>query len=112
MSSSTSKTYCITCGKGIGQFKCEGCSQTFCTKHVVEHRQTLNQQLDEIMLGHDVLQQAMNENKSQWQSLMTDIEQWEQRSIDKIRQMAKEARQRVAQLGDIHKSQSYIYIYI
>jgi uncharacterized protein (DUF3084 family) len=95
----------MTCDKGIGQFKCEGCSQIFCIKHVIEHRQTLNQQLDEIFLEHDALQQATNENKSQYKSLMTSIEQWEQKSINKIRQMAKEARQKVAQLADTHKSE-------
>jgi DNA anti-recombination protein RmuC len=105
MTSKTIKVRCMTCDKGIGQFKCEGCSQIFCIKHVIEHRQTLNQQLDEIFLEHDALQQATNENKSQYKSLMTSIEQWEQKSINKIRQMAKEARQKVAQLADTHKSE-------
>jgi arginine deiminase len=107
----------MTCDKGNGQFKCEGCSQTFCIKHVVEHRQTLNQQLNEVILEHDTLQQAIHENKNHRKFLMTYIEQWEQKSIDKIRQMAKEARQKVTQLADTHKSEfrkfhffSYEYI--
>jgi uncharacterized UBP type Zn finger protein len=108
-STTTSKTQCIICNKGIGQFKCEGCSQAFCTKHVVEHRQTLNQQLDNIIVEHDTLYQTTNENKNRCKSLMTYIEQWEQQSIDKIRQIAKEARQRVSQLADINKSEFYIW---
>jgi adenylosuccinate synthase len=100
----TSKLCCVTCGKGIGQFKCEGCSQTFCTKHVVEHRQTLNQQLEDIILEHDTLQQATKENKRQSTSLMTYIDQWEQKSIEKIRQMAKEVREKVSQFADVQKS--------
>ena len=54
--------------------------QTFCTKHVVEHRQVLNQQLDAIMLNHDTLRQTAFETKSVHQSLITYIDQWEQRS--------------------------------
>ncbi len=100
----TSKLCCVTCGKGIGQFKCEGCSKKCCTKHVVKHRQTLNQQLEDIILEHDTLQQATKENKSQSKSLMTYIDQWEQKSIGKIRQMAKEVREQVAQFADVQKS--------
>jgi hypothetical protein len=105
MTSTASKARCMKCDKNIGQFKCEGCSQRFCIKHVVEHRQILNQQLEEIILEHKALQQAANENKNPSQFLIASIEQWEQKSIEKIRQMAKEARQKVVQLVDTHKSE-------
>ena len=58
MASTALKIYCVTCGKCVGQFKCEGCSKTFCAKHATEHRQVLNQQLDEVVIKHDTFQQA------------------------------------------------------
>jgi hypothetical protein len=108
MSSATSKPSCVTCDKGIGQFKCEGCSQRFCTKHVAEHRQSLNQQLDNVILEHDIFQQTIIEDKNQINHhLMAYIDQWEQKSIDKIRQTAKDVREKVNQLEDIYKSEFF-----
>jgi hypothetical protein len=109
MSSAISKPTCITCAKGVGQFKCEGCSQIFCTKHVAEHRQTLNQELDEVIVEHDTFQQTILEDKNQSHTLIVYIDQWEQTSIDKIRQVAKEVREKVSQLADKHNSK-YLYL--
>lgn len=107
MASSTSvKAPCATCGsKATGIFKCEGCGQVFCRKHVIEHRDILTQQLDEIVLEYDSLQQAMAESKDnssrkqQNNPLIKQIDQWEQDSIAKIHQMANEARQQVTKLS-------------
>jgi hypothetical protein len=110
MASATSKTSCVTCGKGVGQFKCEGCSQTFCTKHVAEHRQTLNQELDEVILRHDVVQQTIMEHENRCQPLMDCIDQWEKKSIDKIRQLATETREKVTQRIDTQKSQ-FLFVF-
>jgi hypothetical protein len=105
MTSTASKARCIKCDKRIGQFKCEDCSQIVFIKHVVEHRQILNQQLEEIILEHKPLQQAANENKNPNKFLIASIEQWEPKWIEKIRQMTNEAQQKVAQLVDTHKSE-------
>ncbi len=105
MSLTTSKAFCVTCNKGIGQFKCEGCSQIFCTAHVAQHRQALNQLLDEGILEHDMFQQTILEDKNPNQSLMVYIDQWEQKSIDKIRQTAEEVREKVNQFENTHKSE-------
>ena len=94
----TSKTTCVKCEKSIGQFKCEGCSQIFCIKHVIEHRQVLTGQLESILLEHDTLQQATNNSENQTQFLMNFIKQWEEKSIEKIRWMAKDIRQKVTLL--------------
>jgi CMP-2-keto-3-deoxyoctulosonic acid synthetase len=95
MSSTTSKMFCVTCKKGSGQFRCEGCAQKFCMKHVVQHREVLNLQLDEIVIQHDILQQTTNETEEQSSSLFTRIELWERTSIEKIRQIAQEAREKL-----------------
>jgi hypothetical protein len=120
MASTSSKTPCVTCGKGAGLFKCEGCLQTFCTKHVVEHRQTLHQQLDEIIMEHDCLQQTIVENKNQCHPLLNYIYEWEEKSIKKIQQLARETREKVDELENEQKSQflytilnvKFMYVYI
>ena len=94
-SPSTVKTPCATYDcKGIGIFKCEGCAQTFCRKHVIEHRDVLNQQLDEIVLEYDNLQQTITESntKNNQHPLIEQIDKWERESIEKIRRAAREVR--------------------
>lgn len=98
-----SRIPCATCGKGVGLFKCEGCTETFCTKHVVEHRQTLNQQLDDIAIEHDVLQETIKHNKDQNNSLSNYIDEWERKSIEKIQQIAKEIRGKLTEVSNIHR---------
>ncbi|CAF1241886.1 unnamed protein product [Rotaria sordida] len=54
------KAPCIACGnKSAGIFRCEGCLQVFCRKHLNEHRDFLSHQLDEIAQEHDILQQII-----------------------------------------------------
>ena len=98
----TTKIFCATCQQSMGQFKCEGCRQSFCMKHVIEHRQMLNKQLDDIILENDTLRQSIHRNPHDSQSPLTYINQWEQTSIDKIRQIAQDARRELQQLENIH----------
>lgn len=102
-SASTLKTFCTTCGnKAIGIFKCEGCGKTFCRKHANEHRDVLNRQLDEIVLDFDVLQQAIVDTNDliNCHPVLQEIDKWEKESVEKIHQMANEARQRLNALID------------
>ncbi len=69
-----------------------------------KNRQTLHHQLDEIVICHDTIQQSIIENKDQSHPLMILIDEWEQKSIEKIQQMAKETRQKFSDFEDIHKS--------
>ncbi|CAF3001584.1 unnamed protein product [Rotaria sp. Silwood2] len=103
MASVAAKTSCATCGKGAGLFKCEGCTQTFCTNHVTEHRQTLHHQVDEIIIDYDNLHKKIIETKDQSNCLIKYIDEWEQKSIVKIQHMAEETRQKIVELSDIHK---------
>jgi hypothetical protein len=82
--------------KGKGTFKCEGCSQIFCSKHSIDHRHELIQKLEEIELTRDLVYQTFLE-QSQQHLLLDQINQWEQKSIDKIHQTAEEARNRILQ---------------
>ncbi|CAF2974284.1 unnamed protein product [Rotaria sp. Silwood2] len=101
-SSSPSKALCAPCGKNcVGIFKCEGCTQVFCRKHSVEHRDTLSHQLDNIVLEHDILQQTIVEyedKQNHCHPLIEQINKWETDAIEKIRQTAQEAQQQVNKL--------------
>jgi len=65
MSASISgKKQCVKCNKAGGILICDGCQQTFCVKHVNEHRQELANQLDGIMQEHDLLQQSLADHRA------------------------------------------------
>ncbi len=98
MATTTSNT-CVICGKGKATLKCGGCQQDFCYNHVINHRQELNKQLDEIEVNRDVFRQALTDQNtdSKKHVLIKQIDKWERESINKVRQTAEEARQTVVQ---------------
>ncbi|CAF5040013.1 unnamed protein product, partial [Rotaria sp. Silwood1] len=59
------KTLCSICEKAAGIFTCRGCQKDFCYRHVAEHRQELNKQMDELTTNHDQLQQTIVEQEAQ-----------------------------------------------
>jgi hypothetical protein len=95
MATAKIKTFCSSCGKENGRVTCEGCSKLFCVNDFNIHRQELGTQLDQIEVDRDLFRQMLTENisKPQNQALMKQIDQWENESINKIRQAAEEARQ-------------------
>lgn len=93
MASSTEK-HCIKCSKGLGQALCGGCDRWFCVKHLNEHRQELNQEMDHLTVEHDQLQQNLLHNDDdRHHSLLTRIDRWESKAIEKIKQVANNIRQ-------------------
>src|SRR5690349_11503225 len=91
MSTITDRIRCITCGKEKVTSRCEGCLQSFCFNHIIEHRQELKKQLDEIEIHRDQFQQIFSQSEKH--PLIQQIDQWEQDSIQKIKQLAEETRQ-------------------
>ena len=91
MASSITRQVCIKCQKGLGTTTCGGCQQWFCTKHFVEHRQELAIQMDNMGQEHDLFQQDLIQ-ETITHPLLSRINQWEQRSIEKIKAAAEEAR--------------------
>ncbi|UJR16540.1 hypothetical protein I4U23_003440 [Adineta vaga] len=79
MATSTGKTLCLKCNKVKCTSRCGGCLQDFCFKHMEDHRQELNQQLDEIVLDHDLFRQSLNEQMKdpKCHSLMKEVDIWE-----------------------------------
>jgi hypothetical protein len=98
MATSTSqKAPCAICGKVAGLFTCRGCQKDFCTRHVVEHRQELGREMDELTMVHDQFRQSLTEQttKSYQISCMKQIDEWEQQSINKIHREAADARKQL-----------------
>ena len=64
-------------------------------KHLIEHRQGLSRQLDEVEQDRDLFHQKLTQQKTNPQRnlLIQQVNQWEQESIEKIRQTAQELRQ-------------------
>ncbi|CAF1552976.1 unnamed protein product [Rotaria sp. Silwood1] len=104
-SSVSLKAPCTACGnKSVGIFRCEGCLQVFCRKHLNEHRDFLSHQLDEIAQEHDILQQTILENQDKQTNdlpIFKQIDQWEKLSIEKIQQIAEEARIQAKELTSL-----------
>ena len=91
--SATSRKQCVTCNKSGGIFTCDGCQQTFCGIHAIEHRQALGQQLDHLMQEYDGFQQELQQpSTSSKCPLFEKIDQWEAESIARIRKAAEAAR--------------------
>ena len=61
MATPTGKTRCLICEKEKATSKCAGCSQDFCMKHLIEHRQELIKQFYEIQTHRDLFQQTLNQ---------------------------------------------------
>ncbi|CAF0860599.1 unnamed protein product [Rotaria sordida] len=91
---------CATCGKTAGIFTCRGCSENFCLPHTNEHREFLEKQMNDIILIHNQLKQAITGQTTEQfhQSLIQQIERWEQQSIDKIRRLADDTRQQLSSI--------------
>ncbi|CAF3915235.1 unnamed protein product [Rotaria sordida] len=101
------KTPCSICQKAVGVFTCRGCGKDFCYRHVAEHRQELNKQMDELTTNHDELQQTITEQevRPNCHPLIQKINKWEQESIDKIHQTADDARKQVITILGMHRTQ-------
>ncbi len=97
MTSATTKRFpCTICGK-TGLFTCRGCARDFCIPDASKHRQTLNQQMDEVTLDHDQLRQTISEYTSEphHHPLIKQVDEWEQTSVDKIHQAANDVRRQI-----------------
>jgi len=84
----------ILCNNAKGIYTCAGCSQIFCPRDSIDHRNELNVQLEEVAVAHDLVQQTLNQQTKDPQQhlLIKKINQWEKKSIDMIRQTAERAR--------------------
>ena len=94
MTDAVAKKCCVKCEKGTGQALCDGCERWFCVKHFLDHRQELSQQLDALLLERDQLQQHLctESDAPERHPLLTRVDQWEAKSIARIKQVANTVR--------------------
>jgi len=104
MATSRIKSRCVICGKEKASVRCEGCSQTFCYRHINDHRQQLNKQLDEIEVTRDLFRQTLSQQTLDLKKhpLIQQINKWEQDSIRIIKQTAEDSRQLIFQHTNEH----------
>lgn len=74
---------------------CDGCSARFCLVDLVKHRENLREEFDRVGIERDQLREMINDSRDNpvKYPLMKEIDQWEDVSIERIRQMANECRE-------------------
>ena len=82
---------CAKCVKSLAVATCDGCQQSFCDRHLPEHRQELTLQLDNIGRDYDRFQEDL-EQQNDPQSILYNVNAWETESIAKIHKAAHIAR--------------------
>ena len=98
MATATKATKCAVCNSSKFIFPCQGCSKTFCLDHLAKHRTDLSEELDRLHNDQETLELDLNENRNDLKkhAVILHIDQWEQDSIEKIKQTAEHCRQQWA----------------
>jgi len=96
MATSNTIMKCYTCQEEITTYMCTGCSKYFCVDDLMKHREELKLQFHQIEDQRNQFAQTLDDEKNN-HPLIQQITQWEQASIEKIRQTAKEQRNLVQQ---------------
>ncbi|CAF1454512.1 unnamed protein product [Adineta steineri] len=88
------ETHCFICNEEKITFPCEGCSKEFCSVHLTEHQQILNE-LNHIVINYNELKERISKQKQNPidHSLIEQINQWQIDSIEKIKQKAHEYKE-------------------
>lgn len=91
------RSLCSMCGKVPSLSFCMGCQRVFCTEHAEQHRFDLSAFLDKIILEHGQCKQRLIQytEESNSHPLMKQINEWEIESIERIHQVASDARKQV-----------------
>lgn len=96
-----SSNRCSTCQKNPGISFCPGCKAYFCDKDFKAHRGILVRDLDRAGTDRNELQGKIKKVKSLKQPgnlLLTRIDEWQQLTIEKVKQAAQQARQQVVKI--------------
>ncbi|CAF1144887.1 unnamed protein product [Rotaria sordida] len=89
------KAKCFECNKNKIVYLCEGCSQKFCLTDLTEHQQQHGKELDKILTDCDEFRQKLIEQKGDQNQrlLIQQVNEWEDNSMKRIKQIAEECRQ-------------------
>jgi len=100
MATSNLSTTCFTCKEETTTYSCPGCSKQFCADDLMKHREELKLRFHEIEHQRNEFVQMRNDQQKNIPNnhpAIIQINLWEQKSIEKIKQTAKEQRQIVQQ---------------
>jgi hypothetical protein len=99
---------CSVCRKGAGTCCCPGCKAYFCDDDFKDHRGMLINKLDELSIDRNDLEENIKKATSYHQSdtlLLTQIDEWQQTTIEKVKQAAEQARQQVLQIMNLKREE-------
>jgi uncharacterized phage infection (PIP) family protein YhgE len=92
---------CSRCEKQAGPMYCTGCDAYFCTKDFRTHREGIVTEMDGIVEERNQLQDKINkaaQRNDQRSPLITKINEWQETTIEKVKQVAAQAREQVVRL--------------
>jgi hypothetical protein len=97
MATSNIKTYCSICDEETSTFICRGCLKDFCFDHLTEHREILRTQFHKIENDYNQFRQTLIDQKNdrKIRLLIQEINEWEEKSKNKIEKIANQCRQRL-----------------
>ena len=97
----TTSKRCSTCGTVAATCLCTGCRLLFCSAHFNDHHQQMATQLDHLMENCNHLAMRTKETTQTQRatsSLLSQIDEWQRMTIEKVSQVAENARQQALQL--------------
>lgn len=91
------RSLCSICGKIPSLSFCTGCQRVFCIDHAEQHRLELSSLLDKIIVDHNQCKQTLIQYTEELNNhpLIKQITDWESQSMERIRQVANDARKQV-----------------
>jgi light-regulated signal transduction histidine kinase (bacteriophytochrome) len=97
----TTSKLCSECNKELGQIHCAGCDKYFCWKDFKTHREGMFTQLDKVIEERNHLQDEINnvaQFNHQESPLIQQINEWQDVTIEKVKQVAEKVRQQAVHL--------------
>jgi hypothetical protein len=97
MATATNKIKCFNCDDKEDIYECKGCLKTFCFDHLKDHRKPIDEDFNQIEHHFNLFRQKLNKQKDEPKKrpFISEIDQWEKESIQKIKQTAEQCRQRL-----------------
>jgi len=99
---------CVRCGKNGGIVLCNGCNQILCFKHINEHKEELENELEELINKENQFENDLSKSDDS-HYLFNHIDQWKKELIQQIKQIANQAKQDLRQL--INQSNQQLLIH-
>ncbi|CAF3763546.1 unnamed protein product [Rotaria sp. Silwood1] len=92
---------CSICRKRTGTSICPGCKVLFCNEDFNSHRELLLNELYGLTVDRNELQAKINEaasNKKSANQFLEQIDEWQRKTIEKVKEAADLARQQVSKI--------------